>query len=459
MINGILAWGWNADIHHNIIDGSYGAGVSVSFVSGYTAHSGSGYTVDIDSCILSMARNPGNYYVQNSLSPSHIVSLTNCEIYASIGGSDGVISSSGIIFSDPEYTDRPNRDYTLLPISPMYDTFRGHTPGLISTQTPGDPGTDPGTTDPTPDSVGTEIIDGRTIIYAEYVPENSLGTTPAAPVMRSFPGDLTKITISSGAEFDEFEVLRSPGESDRLSCGIAIKTVEKMHMVKIYCKPSTLGLLAYAICAADTAAYTAPGTSVWPCTIGVRVGSKYTAIRGCVLQEIKYEFSDIKKTANAVLTFYGIERTGWSTTDYAASGTHSTAPAAAPYTLSSLSNVLYDNGSPTEKGIIIDSLNFGFKNNISPVLSMSGLVGSKIVGWSYGAMELPLKLGVSLTDPSVQDSVLAGNDHTFAFTLGGKSFIFSALKWTNSADINADAGEAVGIELDAATRAGRVVFA
>lgn len=463
-INGILAWGWNANIHHNIIDGSYGAGISVSFVSGYTAHSGSGYAVNIDSCIISMSRNPGNYYVQNSLSPSHVVSLTNSEIYACIGGSSGTISSTGVIFSDPEYTDRTNRDYTLLPSSPMYAAFQGHTPGLLSTTTPGDPGTtdpgttDPGTTDPTPVSVGTEIIDGRTVIYAEYVPESSIGTTPTAPVMRSFPGDLTKIVISSGAEFDEFEILRAPSEGDRLSCGVAVKTVETMCTVKVHCKPSSLGLLPYAICASDTASYSAPGTSVWPCTIGIRIGAKYTSVKGCVLSEIKYEFDDIKKTADCVLTFLGIERKNWSTTDYASGGTHSTPPTSAPFTLASLSNVKYDGGTAEEKGFIIDSLSFGFKNTIAPIRSTSGIPGSKIVGWSYGAMEVPLTLGISLTDPAQQDSAQAGNAHTLSFSLGGKAFNFSGIKWGNDANIDADPGSKVGMSLDAAQKAVRVSF-
>ncbi|AKB35624.1 hypothetical protein MSSAC_1034 [Methanosarcina siciliae C2J] len=456
--SGILAWGWNADIEYNILDGCYGAGIQCNHVAEYTDSEGTGYEINVDKCIISNSRDPFSFSVRHYLSDDHDVSVSNCCLYNCDGGMVGNITASGNVTTDPLYKSRSTRDYTLLYGSPMYTTFAGHTVGLLSTPAQGsEPIEDED--EPTPDSVGTEVIDGRSVIYAEYVPESTLGTTPGAPVFRSFPGDLTKIVISSGAEFDEFEVLRPSSDVDRLNCGVAVKTVEKMHQVKVYCKPSSLGLLGYAICAANTASYTAPGTSVWPCTIGVRVGSKYTTIKGCVLQSAKYEFKDMKKTADLVLTFYGVSRTDWSTTDYAASGSHSTAPTAAPYTMSNLSNMQYDSGGPEEKGIIIDSLIFGFENTIDPILSTSGLVDSKIVGWKYRAASIPLKLGVSLTDTTIQDSVTAGNAHTVAFTLGGKTFTFSGIKWTNGVDLDAEAGAGIGLELEAAGKSVRAVFA
>lgn len=458
---GILAWGWNAEIEYNIFDGNYGAGIQINQIAGYTDSAGTGYEINISNCIISNSRDPFGFSVRHYLSDDHDVAVSNCCLYNCPGGILDNISTSGNVTTDPMYKDRTNHDYTLLSSSPMYSAFSGHTVGLLTSSSGGDTGGDTGgdEDEPTPDSVGTEVIDGRSIIYAEYVPESTLGTTPGAPVFRSFPGDLTKIVITSGAEFDEFEILRPPSDTDRLNCGVSVKTVEKMHTVKVYCKPSSLGLIGYAICAADTANYTGPGISVWPCTIGVRVGSKYTAIRGCVLQSAKYEFKDMKSTADLVLTFYGISRTDWRTTDYAASGSHLTAPTTAPYTLSSLSNLQYDSGDPEDKGIIVDSLSFGFENKIDPILSTSGLVDSKIVGWKYGAASIPLKLGISLTDTTIQDSVKAGNAHTLVFALGGKTFTFSSIKWSNDADLDAGAGAGIGIELEAAAKAVRVVFA
>jgi len=345
----------------------------------------------------------------------------------------------------------------------MYTAFLGHTPGLIApTQTgpdqPSDPD-EPTIPEPDVDGVGVEIIDGRHIMYAEYVPETTLGITPTAPAMLAFPGDLTKIVISSGAEFDEFEVLKPPTESDRLSCGVAIRTVGKMHTVEIHCKPSSLRLLPYAICAADTANYSSPGTSIHPCTIGVRVGNKYTTIKGCVLRSIRYEFKDVKSVADCVLTFCGAERTPWSLTDYAFGGSNATPSTAQPFKISSLSDIKYDRDAAESKGFVIDSLKFGFSNAIEPVLSTSGILDSKIVGWSYGAMEIQLSLGISLTDPAPQDSVLAGNSHTLSFSLGGKTFNFSEIKWIRDADLDADPGSRIGMELEAAPRAVRVSFA
>lgn len=457
--SGILVWGWNADIEYNIIDGCYGSGIQCNFVAGYVDSAGTGYDINIDKCIISNSRYPFGFSVRHYLGDDHDLAVTNCCLYNCPGGILESITTSGNVTTDPMYTNRTNHEYTLLSSSSMYSIFSGRTVGLLSGGgTGGDTGGDE-TPEPTPDSVGTEVIDGRSIIYAEYVPESALGTTPGAPVFRSFPGDLTKIVISSGAEFDEFEILRPSSDTDRLNCGVAVKTVEKVHTVKVYCKPSSLGLLGYVIGAADTANYTKPGTSVWPCTIGVRVGNKYTSIRGCVLQSANYEFRDMKKTADLVLTFYGVARTDWSTTDYAASGSHSTAPTAAPYTLSDLSGLQYDSGSPEEKGIIIDSLSFGFENTIDPILSTSGLVDSKIVGWKYRAASIPLKLGVSLTDTTIQDSVTAGNAHTVAFTLGGKTFTFSGIKWTNGVDLDAEAGAGIGLELKAAGKSVRAVFA
>lgn len=335
-------------------------------------------------------------------------------------------------------------------------TTGGSTGGGEEPEEPGGP--DP--TDPPIDSLGTEVLDGRTVVFAEYVPETTLGMIPANPVMRAFQGDITKIVISSGAEFDEFDILKPPTTSDRLNCGVAVRTVEKMSTVEIHMKPSGLSMLPYAACSADTVSYTSPGTSMHPVSIGVRCGPKYTVIKGCVLQDISFKIKDTRSVAECVLKFNGIERTPWAITDYIGStGSHSTPSGAAPFKLSSLSNVLYDGGAVTAMGFIVDSLSFGFKNSIKPILSISGIPESKIVGWSYGPMEVPLTLGATLTDPALQDSCSNGNAHTLSFILGGKTFNFTSIKWANTADFDADPGSYIGMELEAAPKAIRVAFA
>lgn len=501
---GIVISGFhNTTIENNEIDSNYRYGVAfLNWES--TAPSGTGYTALLRNNNVVNTKAGGSSPSGTGIGIANLVSSThtptvkyNC-LFNNVVDLSGVAATNSVL-EDPLFADRENYDYHLKSIygryfagvwikddvqSPCIDagdpasssdpdttkadigmwggttqaskssgsTSSGGTSG--DEQTPGEGDQ----TDPEIQDLGTEVLDGRTIVFVEYVPESNLGTMPVNPTMRAFYGDITKISLSSGAEYDEYEILNPPNRTDRLCCGVAVKTVEKPHNVEIRMKPHTLGLLGYALCAADTVAYTGPGTSIHPISICIRVGKKYSVVSGCVLKSINFDFKDPKNVCECVLKFQGVSRTSWTTSDYIGSGSHAIPSTAAPLQLDSISDVLYDGVSAEAKGFIFESLQFGVENQIEPVISTSSGFESKIVAWKYGPMSLPLTVGATLTDPSTQDSILAVNVHTFSFKLYNKTFNFSSVKWGSPGDLSSSPGSTIAMELEAISKAVRLVI-
>lgn len=500
---GIVISGWhNTTIEGNEIDSNYRYGIA--FINWDTAAPlGTGYTALVRNNNIVNTKAGGSSPAGTGIGVANLVPSThvptvkyNC-LFNNVVDLSGCTATNSVL-TDPMFVDRANFDYHLKSIYGRYlggewiTTDTENSPCINA----GDPSSSAGMesdsridigiwggteqaskssgagggggtggenapdeeegVDPEIHNLGTEVLDGRTVVFAEYVPETSLGMIPTNPIMRTFYGDITKIVLTSGAEYDEYDILST--RTDRLCCGVAVKTVEKMHTVDIHIKPATLGLLPYALNAADTTSYSGPGTSIHPVSIGLKVGNKYAVIKGCVLKSINFDFKDPKKVADCVMKFQGISKTSWSTTDYIGSGSHAGVSTAQPFKLEDITDVLYDGASSTEKGFIFESLSFGVNNQVDPVLSTSATVDSKIVAWKYGPMELPLSVGATLTDPSTQDSILAVNAHTFSFKLYGKTFSFSSVKWGSQGDMTATPGAVIAMELVAISKAIRLVI-
>lgn len=500
---GIVISGWhNTTIEGNEIDSNYRYGIA--FINWDTAAPlGTGYTALVRNNNIVNTKAGGSSPAGTGIGVANLVPSThvptvkyNC-LFNNVVDLAGCTAANSVL-TDPLFVDRVNFDYHLRSIYGRYLGGEWITTDIENSPciNAGDPSSSAGMesdsridigiwggteqaskssgtgggggtggedapdeeegVDPEIRNLGTEVLDGRTVVFAEYVPETSLGIIPTNPTMRTFYGDITKIVLTSGAEYDEYDILST--RTDRLCCGVAVKTVEKMHTVDIHIKPATLGLLPYALNAADTTSYSGPGTSIHPVSIGLKVGNKYAVISGCVLKSITFDFKDPKKVADCVMKFQGISKSSWSTTDYIGSGSHAGVSTAQPFKLEDITDVLYDGVSSTEKGFIFESLSFGVNNQVDPVISTSAAVNSKIVAWKYGPMELPLSVGATLTDPSTQDSILAVNAHTFSFKLYGKTFSFSSVKWGSQGDVTATPGAVIAMELVAIPKAVRLVI-
>ncbi|AKB37355.1 hypothetical protein MSSAC_2765 [Methanosarcina siciliae C2J] len=301
-----------------------------------------------------------------------------------------------------------------------------------------------------------DVLDSRSVRWAEFVPETTLGTTPSNPTMQAFPGDLVNFKIGGQAELEEYPYLKGPTDTDPLSSGKAIKTGES-HSVSVTLKASALTLLPYVLCAATPSTYN-PGTTILPVSIGAKIGSEYCLISGAVLQSWTLDFKDQKSTAELTLEFLGVDRTDWDT-DYIGSGSHAAAPSSAPYTMSSLSSVLYDAADPGDADITLESLKLGISNQINPVIDLTKAYPSKIGNWAYGLRDISLEMGSSCSGVSVQDDVFGGAAHTVAFTLGGKTFTVSNVVWTNAPDVEGGPENLIGMSLSCAPKAARLAIA
>ena len=110
--------------------------------------------------------------------------------------------------------------------------------------------------------------------------------------------------------------------------------------------------------------------------------------------------------------------------------------------------------------MMIPSLKFGVKNNITPVIDASSSRTSKIGSWSFGPREYILEMDATfLDDMGMQDDILAAAAHTVAFTLDGKTCTFSGVKWANSGDVTLNPEDVIGTSLKAAPGAARLAIA
>ena len=303
----------------------------------------------------------------------------------------------------------------------------------------------------------TEVIDSKNVKWAEYVDESTLGTTPTNPTMVAFPGDLVEFVTGGGADFEEYPVLKGATDTDPLSAGDATKTSET-HSMKVTLKPQDMSLIPYALLGTTTTTY-APGKVPHYQSIGMRVDDQYSVFKGGILSNFEFDIPDMKNAATLTLDYMGVERSDWSGTSYIGTGSHGTAPTSAPFTMGSLSSILYDGAAPSTANILIDSIKFSIKNNIEPVEDAASALASKIAGWSFGQREIGLELGVTMMDVGVQDDIFDGSAHTFAFTLDAKTYTFSNIFWVNAPDTNMSPADRVGMSLQSSGVATRLAIA
>ena len=301
------------------------------------------------------------------------------------------------------------------------------------------------------------MIDSKVLKWIEYVDESTMGTTPTDPTMVAFPGEIIDFSPSSVAEFDEYPILKGASDSDPLSSGKAVKSGET-HDMSVTIKPSAMSMLPYALLGATSTTF-APGTTPHYVSLGMIVGSKYAVMSGCPIKSITTEFPDKKTAAIQTIEFLGAERVDWGATDFIGTGSHGTAPGTSPFTMADLSNVLYDGSAPSASNIMIDSLKFTIDNAVEPVIDLASSFASKVGDYQYGQRGIDLELGVSLLDVDVLDDVLGGAAHTFAFTLDGKTYTFSDVKWVNQPDTKMSPADALGMSLQSSSGATRLAIA
>jgi hypothetical protein len=301
------------------------------------------------------------------------------------------------------------------------------------------------------------VIDGRIVMFADWVDESTLGTTPTNPTMNAFPGELVGIEITSGPEIDSYPVLQGASVTDPLCSGKTVKTGET-HKVKITIRANGLTWLPYALMAATTSTY-ATGKVSHPISIGIKAGSEYCVLSGCVLMSAEFNIPDMKTANTLTLTYMCIDKSDWSSTDYIGTGSHGTPSSDDPYTMSDLSSVTYDSSAPSASNILLESLKFTISYDMEGVTDLSATAPSKIGDYAFMSRSMQLDMGMTMMAMSAHDDLLSASDHTFEFTLDSKAFTFSAIKWTNNPAVNMAAASKVGMTLTSDGEATRLAIA
>lgn len=300
-------------------------------------------------------------------------------------------------------------------------------------------------------------MDSRTVKWAEYIDEVTLGTFPTNPVMLAFPGTLEKFSFISAPTFDTYTVLNGAADTDPLSCGVATKAGET-HKWSYEGKATSLGLLPHALLSATTSTYV-PGVTLLPFSIGMMAGTQFSKITGNVIESWMMEFKDTKSAASIKIDGQGMARSAFSTT-YLGTGSHASAedPDDA-FTMVDVTDLKYDGSAFSADDLTVDSLKFGVKNNVGPVIDVGSTNPSKISNWSFGPREYTLELGATfLDDMGAADDVLAGTEHAVAFTLDGQDFAFTGVKWTNAPTIGFTPEDVIGMNLKADPQALRLAI-
>lgn len=302
-------------------------------------------------------------------------------------------------------------------------------------------------------------MDSRKIKWAEMVPEVTFGTFPTNPAMQPLPGVLLEFNLKSSPVLDEYNCLKGAAETDPLSCGVATKTTETIEWdFKVKCTDA-YGMLPQALLAATSSTYT-PGNTMLPFSIGLMAGSQFCTLLGNVITEWVLEIPDNEKAAELSVSGMAVSKSAWGA-DYKGSGSHATAVSSADVlTMASLSAFTYDSVALSASDIMAPSLKFGVKNKVEPVIDASSSRTSKIGNWSFGPREYILELDATfLDDMGLQDDILAAADHTMAYTLDGKTWTWSGIKWANGGDITLNPEDVIGTTLQAAGGAARLSIA
>lgn len=301
-------------------------------------------------------------------------------------------------------------------------------------------------------------MDSRKIKWAEMVPEVTFGTFPTNPAMAPLPGVLLEFNLKSSPVLDEYNCLKGAAETDPLSCGVATKTTEVIEWdFKVKCT-DVVGLLPQALLAATSSTYT-PGNTMLPFSLGLVAGSQFCNLLGNVITEWVLEIPDNETAAELSVSGMAVSKSAWGA-DYKGTGSHATAVSEADVlTMGSLSAFTYDGTAWSASDVMVPSLKFGVKNDVKPVVDASSSRTSKIGNWSFGPREYILEADATfLDDMGLQDDILTAAAHTMSFTLDGKTFAWTGLKWANGGDITLNPEDVIGTSLKAAGGAARVAI-
>lgn len=289
------------------------------------------------------------------------------------------------------------------------------------------------------------LLDGSAAKSIEFVDESTFGTMPTNPAMVGFGGYANPASVKKTTVPETFSYLKGPLSTNRLQATEVVKVSEAFE-VNLEVRPVDWSILPRILKGATSSTY-AIGDTGYDVSFGVRVGSQYEKVTGgaftkyeCVIEEDKTVVSNITAVCAATSGF---------TTTYIGSGAHAADPTGDALVYGDMSSVLYDAAAVSAENAILDMVKFGIEYPVKPVKDVTSALASNIGAWAFGQRNITLELGLSLEGLDLAADMLGGAAHTFAFTMGGKTFSFSNVKWMGDWEESLDADDLLGMELKA----------
>jgi hypothetical protein len=300
------------------------------------------------------------------------------------------------------------------------------------------------------------ILDTRACRWCEYVDEATTGTFPTNPTMKAFPGIITGFDWMHDPVLDDYNALNGPTCTTPREHGRSDKVAEDLGFTVSF-KPTALTLFPYVLMGATTSTY-AIGTTPHYISVGMNIGSDYATFNGCLVEEVQYKFSSRSKDAEATASIIPLNFSGWGVTDYKGTGTHAAAITDAPYNYGSVSSLSIESGTFEAANMILNSLNFGFKNDLQAIENVGGSFSSKNSIFSIGDLEKNLELGVTFLDAEVYDTLRAGSAFDVSFTLGGKTFAYTNIEFDKMGTQKVTPADSLGATLKIKPTVGTVTI-
>lgn len=289
------------------------------------------------------------------------------------------------------------------------------------------------------------LLDGAAAKSFEFVDETTFGTMPTNPVMVGFGGYVNTVTINEAPIPDTFPYLKDAAGTNRLQSTEVVK-VSEAHEVTIEMRPTDWTILPRILRGVNATTY-AIGDTVYDISFGARVGTEYQKLTGgafskyeCTIEEDKTVVSTITAPVAAV---------GGFTTTYVGAGSYAAAPSGDALKYDGLTSVTYDAAALSTHNAFLDMIKWGIEYPVNAVKAVDSTLASNIGAWAFGQRNTTLEMGLSLEAMDIATDMLGGSAHTFEYTLGGKTFSFSNIKWMGAWDGKLDPDDVLGMSLTA----------
>jgi len=300
-------------------------------------------------------------------------------------------------------------------------------------------------------------MDSRTCRWAEYIDEVTTGTLPTNPAMVAFPCNVTKFEFKHDPISDDYSSMNGPTCATPREHGVSNKVAEDLSF-SVTGKATGVDLVPYALMGDTTTTY-AIGKVPHYVSIGMFMGTDYAVLKGCLMEELVFDFPSRSATCEMTATYQAMDIAHWGATDYKGTGSHASAVTDTPLNFGSITSPTIESGTFAASNMLLNSLKFGFTNNIEGVENIGATTASKYSIFSIGDIEKTLEMNVTFLDAEVYDLLTDGAVKDFSFALDGKTFTYTNVVLEPLGSVAVEAADTLGASISIKPGTGALTIA